>query len=278
MNAKRKLVDAARAAKAPVRPFVRRRWNRPPFRTAAELAQRYLRIWENGSHDLGTNGEKDALARLGAVGGGRGVLIDVGCHVGAWTDAALEVLRPSVVHAFEADPRLAAALEARYSANPLVVVNAMGMAEETGTQALFVNESARDISSMVAVEGSGLEPVDVPVVRGDEYAATSGIEAVDYLKIDTEGFDWHVLRGFSGLFGPSLAAVQFEYNEWNIRSRHLLADFYELLEPHGYRIGKVHLNGVDFRSYSESMENWVGPACIAVHESRPTWIDALRVR
>src|SRR5690606_37164688 len=121
----------------------------------------------------------------GAIGAGRGVVIDVGCHVGAWTDAALAHLRPTSIHAFEADPRLAADLVERYADRPVVVVNAMGMAEESGTLPLFVNESARDVSSRGAVEGSGLAPVDVPVVRGDEYAADHGIDAIDYVKIAT---------------------------------------------------------------------------------------------
>lgn len=278
MNAPNRVVDAYRALKSPVRPFVRKRWNRPPFATAARVAERYLDIWRNGDHNLHRNGEEEALRRLAAAGFRGGVVVDVGCHLGAWTDAASTHLRPAAIHAFEADPRLAADLEVRYASDDAVIVNAMGLADEGGTRGLFVNTAAPSTSSMVEVEGSGLAAVEVPVTRGDEYAARHGIDRVDYLKIDTEGFDWNVLRGFEGLYGPSLAVIQFEYNEWNLRSRHLLADFYDLLAPHGYVLGKVHVNGVDFRLYSESLENWVGPACIAVHSSCPSWIDALGVR
>jgi FkbM family methyltransferase len=204
-------------------------------------------------------------------------VFDVGCHVGSWTDQALSQMPTTVVHAFEADPRLAAALIGRFSNDPRVKMNAVGMADETGTHVLFLNEEAPDISSMVD-SGTGLPPVDVPVVRGDEYCREHDIERVDFLKIDTEGFDWNVLAGFDTMLGPQLRAIQFEYNEWNVVSRRLLADFHELLEPKGYRIGKVHPNGVAFTPYSVADENWIGPACVAVHESAPDMISAIAVR
>ena len=48
--------------------------------------ERYLRIWSNGNHNLHTNGEADLLRRLGPLG--LTTVLDVGCHVGSWTDQA----------------------------------------------------------------------------------------------------------------------------------------------------------------------------------------------
>jgi FkbM family methyltransferase len=271
-------VDTYRSIKAPVRPFVRARWNRPPFITGARLAQRYLNLWGNNDHNLARNGEADVLRRLAQAGVELETVVDAGCHVGAWTDQLLSFHPGAAVHAFEADPTLAADLEKKYADRPAVVVNAAGLAGETGTQVLFVNESGRDVSSMVEDPDAVTTPVEVPVHRGDEYARAAGIERIDFLKIDTEGFDWTVLSGFDSMLGPNVRMLQFEYNTWNIRCRRLLADFYELLEPLGYRVGKVHLNGVDYKRYASSDENWVGPACIAVHESWPEALTATAVR
>lgn len=268
-------VDLYRSIKSPVAPFIRKRWNHVPFITGANLAQRYLRIWSNNNHNLHVNGEAEVLRRLGPLG--LDVLFDVGCHKGAWTDQALAHHPTARIEAFEADPSLVVALKARYENEPRVTINGLGLADITGTQLLYVNEDARDISSMVKEHDSDREGTPVEVSRGDDFVTSHNIERVDFLKIDAEGFDWNILQGFDSLLGERLTAIQFEYNEWNITGRRLLADFYELLGDHGYRIGKIHPNGVAFKDYSARDENWVGPACLAVHRSATDVIAATEV-
>ena len=266
-------IQIARRMKSPVAPFVRRNWHRPPFAKGADVAQRYLRIWNNSDNTLGTNGEAVVLRRLGPLG--LRTLVDVGCHRGAWTDVALDAHPQATIHAFEADPYLADFLATRYANEPRVILNAVGLAERDGVATLFVDEDERTVSSLLE-GGERSHGVEVPIRRGDAYAAGAGIDHIDYLKIDAEGYDWQILHGFGDLLGPDVRALQFEYNVWNARARRLLADFYDLLEPKGYRLGKVKVNGVDFRDYTISEENWVGPVIVAVHESAPEMIDALR--
>lgn len=266
-------VDVYRSAKAPVREFTRSHWNSAPFLPAARLAQRYLRIWSNNNHNLAVNGEAEVLRRLSKFD--FKTMVDVGAHSGAWTDQALEHHHEARIHCFEADPELATALEEKYRNEPRVVANSAGLADAAGTKVLYVNEKERTISSMIEVPGSVHTAVEVLVLRGDEYVTGAEVDTIDYLKIDTEGFDFLVLQGFSSMFGPSIRVIQFEYNEWNIQSRRLLADFYELLEPHGYRLGKVHPNGVAFSAHSPQEENWIGPAVVAVQESYPELMRAV---
>ena len=246
---------------------IRNNWDREPQRSAARLARAYMRVWSNNVHNLGINGETEVMRRLANLG--LETLIDVGCHVGVWTDMALAQVPKATVHAFEADPTLSARLVDKYRQDPRVIVNESGMSDVTGTRELFVDADHRDVSSMIHVPDSGLIGVAVPVVRGDEYCRTNGIDRIDYLKIDTEGFDFNIVTGFDSMLGEQIAAIQFEYNEWNVKSRRLLIDFYELLEPHGYRIGKIRPDGVVFADYHHRDETFMGPACLAVHESRP---------
>jgi FkbM family methyltransferase len=273
---RRRAVDAYRAVKAPLRPYVRRNWNRPVMRATATQARRWLAVYENGDHNLATNGEAALLGRLPA--GSVRVAFDVGCHQGTWTDALLAVQPAARVHAFEASPPTGAALVERYATDDRVVVHPVGLGDEPGRLVLHSVEGHGDINSFVAPATADAVAVEVEVRTGDDVLADLGDDVeIDLLKIDTEGFDLRVVQGFVGaLAAGRIAMLQFEYNAWNIESRALLIDFYELLEPLGYRLGKVHPTDVDLRPYRVEDENWIGPAVVAVRSDRPDLIAALR--
>lgn len=269
-------VDVYRRVKSPVRPLVRQHWRNPVVAGVASTARRFLSIYENGSHDMLVNGEAVALRRLARLG--LGVVIDVGSHEGLWTDQVLAASPSAVVHCFEPQPALGDLLEARFGSHPRVSVHRSALGSTSGRAVLHVNPRDTALTSLVP----GTEPtvdVEVDVERGDDVLRREGISQVDFLKVDAEGHDLEVLKGFGeALSGAAVRVVQFEYNVWNIHSRVLLADFYDLLEPLGYRLGKVHPDGVDFRPYSTAYENWVGPSCIAVHRDHPDHLQAIAVR
>ena len=57
---------------------------------------------------------------------------------------------------------------------------------------------------------------------------------------------------------------------------HAARRLYALLEPLGYTLGRVHPTGLEYLPYSLQIENWVGPAFVAIHESRSELIPLLR--
>ncbi len=76
----------------------------------------------------------------------------------------------------------------------------------------------------------------------DAYMANAGIDAIDFLKIDTEGFDINVLRGATGaLRRGAIKAIQFEFIPADIAMRVTMRDFFEVL--HGYKLFRLCLNG-----------------------------------
>ncbi len=114
------------------------------------------------------------------------------------------------------------------------------------------------------------------VMTGDSYMKKYGIEHIDFLKVDVEGAESRVLKGFkSALLNKKIDIIQFEYNEYAIVSRFLLIDFYNLLVPHGYKIGKIYTDYVDIRDYDLSHERFVAPNYLAVREDRADLLDLL---
>ena len=56
---------------------------------------------------------------------------------------------------------------------------------------------------------------------------------------------------------------------------HAARRLYALLEPLGYPLGRVHPTGLEYLPYSLQIENWVGLAFVAIHESRSALIPLL---
>ena len=76
----------------------------------------------------------------------------------------------------------------------------------------------------------------------DTYMAQAEIDAIDLLKIDTEGFDINVLRGAKdALRRGAIKAIQFEFIPADIAMRVTMRDFFEVLQ--GYRLFRLCLNG-----------------------------------
>ena len=61
-------------------------------------------------------------------------------------------------------------------------------------------------------------------------------------------------------------------------SRTLLIDYYDLLQPLGYQLGKLRPNGVEFHEYDPDRENWIGPDYVAVLNDELDLIDKLKIR
>ncbi len=120
------------------------------------------------------------------------------------------------------------------------------------------------------------EVIEANVTTGDTYCRDNGIEEIDLLKIDTEGKELDVLRGFSELLGARhVRMVQFEYGLGSVYTKDLLRDFNEYFAARGYVVGKVFPRSVDFRPYTVADEDFIGPNYIAIRHDDRTLAEML---
>jgi hypothetical protein len=76
-----------------------------------------------------------------------------------------------------------------------------------------------------------------------------------------------------------VTAIQFEYGGCNIDSRALLRDLFALFHSFGYRVGKLHPDGVRFApSYDQRFENFQYQNWVAVAPNAPFVYAALSLR
>ena len=201
---------------------------------------------------------------------------DVGANEGPWTAMLLHAQPSAHVHCFEIVPAAATVLARRFECTQSVTVNAVGLGSGAGTTGVYLDPTDSFMNTTVAQpDHRELTMLTTPVVVGDEYIAEHGIESIDFLKVDTEGADIDVLRGFrKALERGAVAMVQFEYNYLSQFSRTLLADFFELLGGQ-YTIGEIRPHRVEFTKYDRSLEDYQGPNCLAVRTDLRELIELL---
>jgi FkbM family methyltransferase len=183
------------------------------------------------------------------------VIFDVGANVGQSITRFRKLFQRPVIHAFEPDARAFQALREGFEAVDGVILNpvALGGAASTATLHRF---NFHEVSSLVPLDEASwwgraldlreVEQTPVPVDTIDRYCAAQGIETIDLLKIDVQGFEPECLRGAAGMLAARhVRAIQLEVILHGLYARPThFADIETLLVPHGYRLFTVFDLGI----------------------------------
>ena len=121
----------------------------------------------------------------------KGVLLDVGAHIGYYTLYALPLV--SGVYSFEPDPRVRVFLQQNVAARPGVEIIPCAVGAAEG-KARFTLERSAEVSHLSAPEENAGNQIEVDVVTIDSFAVSRNL-IVEAIKIDAEGHDIEVLRG-----------------------------------------------------------------------------------
>jgi FkbM family methyltransferase len=162
-----------------------------------------------------------------------GCMLEVGCLDGAFAfhlaDHGWEV------HAFEPDPRHRAAIRQEAASHRPITLVQHAVSDAVSTdQVFFTSTLSPGISSLAPFHASHRPHCRVDTTTLAIYCATNGIRAIDFLKIDAEGYDFMVLRGLDfSRIRPRVILCEFEDRKtaalgWRYR------DLLGLLDQHGY--------------------------------------------
>lgn len=189
-------------------------------------------------HDGFEEAEQNFLLRFLKAGMS---FVDIGAHQGLYTLLASRAVGSSgQVLAFEPSPRelrrLRWNLLLNRCRNVRVIPSALGNSE--GTAELFVcfgRETGCNSLRPPAVS-EPLRKVRVPITILDRYLEVTGIDEVDFMKIDVEGAELEVLKGASRLLTNSKPFILCELADvrtgpWEYQS----VEIYEFLATRGYQ-------------------------------------------
>lgn len=240
----------------------------------AILCKNIHRAYEHPGHELPINGEVSFLKFVKRHCSLK-VIFDVGANVGDWTIEAHQLLPDASMHLFEIAPPTFDRLRTRFQNNPKLILNNIGLSSVSEEVTLnYCPEHSELSSAEVSMHAVPTQQIKARTETGDAYIERHGISGVDLIKIDTEGMELKVLQGFARTLSTAPPMfIQFEH----FAGRAYLKDFYDMLVPLGYTIGKLYSKYVDFRDYDISLEDGIGPNYIAAHSSAGELISKLKV-
>ena len=183
--------------------------------------------------DMAVNGE---AAIIDLTNKSLRFVVDVGANRGEWSHMVLK--NPTVDACLLLEPSASAlsALQQRFNAEPRAVIVNAAAGDCAGRMSFYEEPGAGETSTLVAGASLRGEARTVQVTTLETEIDRLGWPMVDYLKIDAEGYDFHVLRGARQLFEQKRIALgQFEYGKAWAASGSTLAYALKWLQDRGYQ-------------------------------------------
>jgi FkbM family methyltransferase len=205
-------------------------WAKLPFTNDGDLQEAIYHAYEREWHDKAVAGLKEHLHPGQCV-------VDVGANLGFMSLIFRELVGPlGKILAFEPSTRTSRKLQRVLELNQArnVTPYQKGCGEKAGKMTLYQTALASGNASVLGStreheRGAGEQ---IEIVRLDEFVLPLAVK-VNFVKIDTEGFEPAVLRGAEALIRRDRPIFQIELNsEFKKASRESLS----ILKATGYRI------------------------------------------
>lgn len=174
---------------------------------ARRLGYDVRRVWS------GQEPFKDALDFL--KGQPNPVVIDVGANIGQTANVVSKLMPQAIIHSFEPSPSTFAQLQRNCRTCTNVTTWNRGVGSCVG-ELPFIENTNSDMSSFlqpgVDCWGAVNKRTTVPVITLDAFVEEQAIPRVSLLKSDTQGFDFEVFKGASGLLADDrVGLIYFEF-------------------------------------------------------------------
>jgi FkbM family methyltransferase len=178
------------------------------------------------------------------------IIVEAGAHIGIDTVEMAKLLPRGTIHAFEPVPSLYKQLEHNTYRLNNVKRYRLGLADYVGPANLFLSNGTSDASSSLLSPKEHLtehpevffqEQINISVTTLDHWANELGIQKVDLLWLDLQGYELAVLKASPILLGT----VKVIYTEVNLKELYegcpLYPEFRQWLKNQGFRPEKQEL-------------------------------------
>lgn len=185
------------------------------------------------------------------------VILDVGANIGQSAAEFLREFPEAVVHSFEPNPVAFQQLVSTVGGNPRALPHASALGARVGHAEMHLTQSSLT-SSLLATSKSAADflgelvnpagRIEVTVDTLDHFAETCGIQHVDLLKVDVQGYEIELLKGAARMLREHrIALVAIEVNFVQLyEGQAFFEEVYTTLKQEDFRM--VGLYHADYRA------------------------------
>ena len=175
--------------------------------------------------DSNTNGERLFYNKIKPY---IDVIFDVGCR----NDSEFTSFN-GIVHYFDPVSEFIQQLKQQPNTNSSCHFNSFGLGKVKSTSYYYPRYQSfyNRTTSCEVCDDSNKQSLEIRT--GKEYTEEHNIEMIDFLKIDTEGFELQVIQGFGDLI-EKIKIIQFEYGGTFLDNHITLAEVVHYLEEKGF--------------------------------------------
>ncbi len=163
------------------------------------ITDRFHRSINNVNFDMNTNGEMRVLKIVSSPP--PNCIFDVGANVGEWSRIVSTMNQNCTIHAFELVPSTYDIYLNNTKDLNHIIKNNFGLSDKEETISINMGPDS-DTATAFKIEGMQghdeyyKEKILCKVKKAADYVREKNIRSIDFLKIDVEGMDLRVIKGF----------------------------------------------------------------------------------
>lgn len=201
------------------------------------------------------------------------IFFDVGSNKNDYSNMLLEFFDEPIIYAFEANPNIFSEIKKDTKIDNYNL--ALGSEEKDVYIYDYENKNITNSSKSTLhkkvltdfFEKDKVKKILTKMITIDSFCKKNNINHIDFIKIDTEGNEFDILKGSKEMLDQDkINIIQFEFNKMNIISRVFLKDFYDLLKNYDfYRIKEKKL--IPLGEYKEENEIFKYQNIVAINKN-----------
>lgn len=200
------------------------------------------------------------------------IFFDIGANIGKYTQVLVDERKGlrMKAHLFEPQKECVKELERKFGAIESVTINPFGLSNIEGDVTIYKDEEKGGLASVYKRDLVHLAiPMEmtesVKMERPEDYLKKHCITHIDLIKMDVEGHELFVLRGFADFItGLSVDYIQFEYGGANLDSKTTLLELYHFFEERDFVVCKMMPHFLLRAPYDSRLENFQYQNFVAV--------------
>jgi FkbM family methyltransferase len=198
--------------------------------------------------------------------------IDIGGNIGEYSAKLRSNFSEMEIHIFEPSVTNQQKLNEKFDADPAIFICPYALSDTNGHQQLFSDTPGSGLGSLnkrrldhFNITFNVSEPVET--LRFEDYwEKTLMRKNIDVAKMDVEGYELAVLKGFGkAIFKTKV--IQFEFGGCNIDTRTFFQDFWYFFKEHNFKMYRITPLGLqEITRYQESHETFLTTNYLCINE------------